>query len=48
MMYLFYIELVEKLCGIVLGGYEKKVIFLNLGVEVVENVVKIFRKYIKC
>lgn len=48
MMYELYVEFVERLVVIVLGEFDKKVLFLNSGVEVVENVVKIVCKYIKC
>ncbi|ADP35047.1 4-aminobutyrate--2-oxoglutarate transaminase [Bacillus atrophaeus] len=47
MMYPSYIELAEKLCGLVPGEHDKKAIFLNSGAEAVENAVKIARKYTK-
>jgi 4-aminobutyrate aminotransferase/(S)-3-amino-2-methylpropionate transaminase len=44
-MYASYIELAEKLCGMLPGDFEKKTVFLNSGAEAVENAVKIARSY---
>lgn len=41
------IQLAEKLCRVVPGGFAKKAVFLNSGAEAVENAVKIARAYTK-
>lgn len=43
MMYEPYIELAERLTGLVPGNFPKKAIFFNSGAEAVENAVKIAR-----
>jgi 4-aminobutyrate aminotransferase/(S)-3-amino-2-methylpropionate transaminase len=45
--YAIAIELAEKLCRVVPGGFPKKAVFVNSGAEAVENAVKIARYYTK-
>lgn len=47
MMYQPYVQLAEKIAGLMPGNSEKKVMFANSGAEAVENAVKISRRYTK-
>ncbi len=44
MMYEPYVELAERLVGLMPGNFEKKAMFFNSGAEAVENAIKIARK----
>lgn len=45
---MLYVELVEKINDCVLGDFLKKIVFFMIGVEVVENVIKIVCVVIGC
>jgi len=45
LQYAPYIDLAEKISGMLPGDYPKKTLFLNSGAEAVENAVKIARAY---
>lgn len=48
LLYEFYVGVVEVFNCVIFGDFVKKSVLFNLGVEVVENVIKIVCKYIGC